>query len=67
MLLIEFFDTLIETLENDKDYKSFHFDGQTLLIEDYLQVRPENKERLKKLIEAKRIMLVLGLFYKMNF
>lgn len=55
MLLIEFFDTLIETLENDKDYKSFHLDGQTLLIEDYLQVRPENKERLKNLIEKKRI------------
>lgn len=55
MLLIEFMDTLIETLETDSDYKSFHLDGQTLLIEDYLQVRPENKERLKKLIETKRI------------
>ena len=55
MLLIEFMDTLINTLETDPDYKSFHLDGQTLLIEDYLQVRPENKERLKKLIEAKRI------------
>lgn len=55
MLLIEFMDTLIETLEKNKDYKSFHLDGQTILIEDYLQVRPENKERLKSLIEAKRI------------
>ncbi len=55
MLLIEFMDTLIETLETDLDYKSFHLDGQTLLIEDYLQVRPENKERLKKLIKDKRI------------
>lgn len=55
MLLIEFFDTLIDTLEKDNDYKSFHLDGQTLLIEDYLQVRPENKARLKKLIETKRI------------
>lgn len=55
MLLIEFMDTLIETLETDPDYKSFHLDGQTLLIEDYLQVRPEKKDRLKKLIEAKRI------------
>ena len=55
MLLIEFMDTLIETLETDPDYQSFHLDGQTLLIEDYLQVRPENKERLKKLIKDKRI------------
>lgn len=57
MLLIEFMDTLIETLENDKDYKSFHLDGQTILIEDYLQVRPENKERLINLIKNKRIFV----------
>ena len=50
-------DTLIETLENDKDYKSFHLDGQTILLEDYLQVRPENKDRLKKLIQDKRIYI----------
>lgn len=55
MLLVEFMDTLIETLENDPEYKSFHLDGQTLLIEDYLQVRPENRERLRVLIAAKRI------------
>lgn len=55
MLLIEFMDTLIQTLETDPEYKSFHLDGQTLLIEDYLQVRPENRERLKRLIETKRI------------
>ncbi|MHC1750169.1 MAG: alpha-mannosidase [Cellulosilyticaceae bacterium] len=57
MLLIEFMDTLIETLENDSDYRSFHLDGQTILLEDYLQVRPENKERLKKLIQDKRIAI----------
>ncbi len=55
MLLIEFMDTLIETLEKDSEYKSFHLDGQTILIEDYLQVRPENRERLSALIKAKRI------------
>ena len=55
MLLVEFMDTLIDTLEKDENYKSFHLDGQTLLLEDYLQVRPENRERLKKLIQDKRI------------
>lgn len=55
MLLVEFMDTLIETLENDKDYKSFHLDGQTIMIDDYLQVRPEMKERLTKLIQEERI------------
>ncbi|MGL4798611.1 MAG: alpha-mannosidase [Cellulosilyticaceae bacterium] len=55
MLLVEFMDTLIETLEKDAEFKSFHLDGQTLLIEDYLEVRPENRARLIKLIEEERI------------
>ena len=55
MLEIEFMDTLIKTLEEDPDFKSFHLDGQTIMLEDYLQVRPEKKEILKKLIKEKRI------------
>lgn len=57
MLLIEFMDSLIETLEGDPDYKSFHLDGQTIILEDYLQVRPDRKERLRKLIEEDRIII----------
>ena len=57
MLQIEFMDTLIETLEKDEHYKSFHLDGQTIMIDDYLQVRPEMKERLTKLIQADRIFI----------
>ena len=55
MLEVEFMDTLIKTLEEDADFKSFHLDGQTIMLEDYLQVRPEKKEVLKKLIKEKRI------------
>lgn len=55
MLEVEFMDTLIKTLEEDKDFKSFHLDGQTIMLEDYLQVRPEKKDVLKKLIKEKRI------------
>lgn len=55
MLLVEFMDTLLETLETDPEYKSFHLDGQTILVEDYLLVRPENRDRLLKQIQAGRI------------
>ena len=55
MLEVEFMDTLIKTLEEDQDFKSFHLDGQTIMLEDYLQVRPEKKDVLKKLIKEKRI------------
>ena len=55
MLQVEFMDTLIDTLEKDFEYKSFHLDGQTIMIEDYLQVRPEKRESIKKLVENGRI------------
>ena len=55
MLLIEFMDTLLDTLERDPEYKSFHLDGQTIILEDYLQVRPEKKEILTKMIKEVRI------------
>lgn len=55
MLLVEFMDTLIDTLEKDSEYKSFHLDGQTIILDDYLQVRPEKKSQLKRLIEDGRI------------
>lgn len=55
MLQIEFMDTLIETLESDNKFRSFHLDGQTIMLEDYLQVRPNKKEVLKKLIMEGRL------------
>ena len=57
MLYIEIMDTLIDTMEKDKEYKCFHLDGQTIMLEDYLQVRPENRARLQKLIEDGRIAI----------
>ncbi|CAM3512246.1 alpha-mannosidase [Paenibacillus lupini] len=53
--LIALMDTLLDTLENDAEYRSFYLDGQTIIIEDYLQVRPDQRERLEKWIREGRI------------
>ncbi|MBB3130510.1 alpha-mannosidase [Paenibacillus rhizosphaerae] len=55
--LIRLMDVLMDTLENDTEYKSFYLDGQTIILEDYLQVRPEQKERLEKYIREGRIFI----------
>ncbi|MGO4787995.1 alpha-mannosidase [Paenibacillus sp. 2KB_20] len=55
--LIELMDSLLETMEKDSEYRSFFLDGQTIIIEDYLQVRPEKKEQLEKLISDGRIII----------
>ena len=33
-------DKLLDTLERDPEFKSFHLDGQTIMLDGYLQVRP---------------------------
>jgi mannosylglycerate hydrolase len=53
--LVYMIDHLIETMENDPSYKYFFFDGQTIVLEDYLEIRPENRDRLAALIKAGRI------------
>lgn len=57
MLLVELMDTLLDTLDSDPDYKYFHLDGQTIVIEDYLQVRPSQRERLERYIKEGRIQI----------
>lgn len=46
MRLVELIDRLLEHFEKDEDYKHFHFDGQTICLEDYLEIRPENTEKM---------------------
>jgi mannosylglycerate hydrolase len=48
-------DGILETLERDPGFASFTLDGQAILLEDYLEVRPENETRLRALIAAERI------------
>ncbi|PAV31217.1 alpha-mannosidase [Virgibacillus profundi] len=55
VLLIKLMDKLLATLEADPDFKSFHLDGQTIILDDYLQVRPEKREILKKYIQEGRL------------
>ncbi len=48
--LIELMDTLLDVIKRDPDYDSFHLDGQTIILDDYLQVRPERKDELEQAI-----------------
>ena len=59
--LVQFMDKLIEVLETDPEFKSFHLDGQIIVLEDYLKVRPSMENRVKKLIADGR--LKVGPFY----
>lgn len=53
--LIDLINNLIDILENDKTYSDFTLDGQTIVLEDYLEVNPERRGILKKYITEGRI------------
>lgn len=61
LLLVNNMEEIMTRLENDPNYPTYTLDGQTAVLEDYLNIMPENKERLKKLTQAER--LIIGPWY----
>ena len=53
--LVPVVDALLDTLDADPTFRHFHLDGQTIVLEDYLEIRPEARPRLERLIRAGRI------------
>ncbi len=61
--LVALVDRLLDLMESRPDYEYFHLDGQTIVLEDYLELRPRQEPRLRKLIEEGRILI--GPWYDM--
>ena len=52
--LVHLIDGLLEILESGPDYKYFMLDGQAIVLEDYLAIRPEREETLRGFIRSGR-------------
>ena len=48
-------DDLLDVLERDDAFVSFTLDGQAIVLEDYVDARPENEARLRALLAAGRL------------
>ncbi|MFX1524785.1 MAG: alpha-mannosidase [Promethearchaeota archaeon] len=55
--LVLLMDKLLDILRNDPNYKNFTLDGQTIPIEDYLEVRPEKENDIKKYVKQGRLSI----------
>jgi mannosylglycerate hydrolase len=53
--LVEVLDGLLALMESDPGYRSFLLDGQMAMVDDYLEVRPENEGRLRRLAAEGRL------------
>lgn len=64
MRLVDLIDRLLALLDRDPDFHYFNLDAQTIVLEDYLAVKPHNRERLEHYIREGRI--TLGPWYQLN-
>jgi len=55
--LLELIDLLVNNIEKYQEFKYFTLDGQVVVLEDYLELHPENKEKLVDLIQKGRIIV----------
>jgi mannosylglycerate hydrolase len=55
--LVALVDRLLDLLDEQPSYKHFHLDGQTIVLEDYLEIRPEQEPRLRRAIASGRVLV----------
>ncbi|MCK4514259.1 MAG: hypothetical protein KAU31_03325 [Spirochaetaceae bacterium] len=55
-MLIELVDGMLTLLDEQPDYV-FMLDGQTIVLEDYLEIRPEREEEIIALVKAGRLLI----------
>ncbi len=55
--MVHLLDRLLDLLEGDPDYRHFTLDGQTILLDDYLAIRPEAAPRVRRLVADGRLLV----------
>jgi len=55
--LVQLVDDLLALMDSGPDYRTFMLDGQTIVLEDYLQMRPEKEQKICELVQAGRLLI----------
>lgn len=55
--LVGLLDDVLDLLERDPAFRHFTLDGQTIVLADYLEVRPGARERIAKLVREGRLLI----------
>jgi len=54
--LVRLVDQLLDLLDGS-DFLFFTLDGQTIVLDDYLEIRPEQEDRIRRLVEAGKLLI----------
>jgi len=55
--LVDMVDSLLEILDSEPTFEYFTLDGQAIVLEDYLEIRPENRERIDEHVKQGRLLV----------
>lgn len=55
--LVELMDQLLALLDADPNYRYFMLDGQAIVLEDYLEVRPEREGEIRRCVQEGRLLI----------
>lgn len=56
-MLVNMMDQLLDILEKEPRYRAFHLDSQSIVIEDYLEIKPQKRELISKFVKEKRLFV----------
>lgn len=56
-MLVNMMDQLLDILEKEPRYRAFHLDSQSIVIEDYLEIKPQKRELISKFVKEKRLFI----------
>ncbi len=55
--LVQMLDDLLEILDERPEFKSFTLDGQTVVLDDYLEIKPANRDKIIKYVKEGRLFI----------
>ena len=58
--LVRMMDALLDLLDRDPEYRHFVLDGQTVPLDDYLEIRPERRADIERLVREGRLVIGPG-------
>src|SRR5689334_6133135 len=62
--LVRLIDNVIALLDRNPSFAFFHLDGQTIVLDDYLEIRPNKRAALEAYIRSGKILV--GPWYEQN-
>ena len=56
-MLTELFDNLLKLFRTKDNFRVYHLDAHTIIVEDYLEVKPENRAEVEQYIREGRLLV----------